>query len=90
MGGQLAKQGPVVSKMESPPAYMENPYGVTVTYTSISLEHGEELCWITGGDLQLPEGLNVYDEEKRSWMIGIPWDEQEEECNAMHVGIIAT
>ena len=90
VGGQLAKQGPVVSKMEPPPAYMENPYEMTVTYTSVSLEHGEELCWITGGDLQLPEGLNVYDEEKRSWMIGIPWDEQEEEWNVKHVGIIAT
>ena len=42
-----------------------------ITYTRIELPEGEELCYTTDEDIQIPDGLNVYDEEKRSWLVGI-------------------
>jgi len=59
-----------------------------LAYTKIELGYGEELCYTTDPELDLPDGLNVYDEEKGAWIIGIPWDSMEHEWNAKHVGLI--
>jgi len=35
-----------------------------ITYTRVELENGEELYYTTDPGIQLPEGLNIYDEEQ--------------------------
>ena len=55
-----------------------------ITYTRVALEGGEELCYTMDPGVDLPEGLNVFDEGRRVWILGIPWDKKEQEWENKH------
>ena len=60
-----------------------------ITYVQLEIKPGEELCVTTEPLSQIPEGLNVYDEGLKTWVIGIPWDECEEKWSEKHKNVIA-
>ena len=60
-----------------------------ITYNKIDLPGGEELCYLTSGEIPPEDGLNIYDEEKKVWVIGIPWDREECEWEERHRDDIA-
>ena len=59
-----------------------------ITYTRIELQGGEELCYTTGPGIYIPEGLNIYDEGQKRWILGIPWESEEQEWERKHVHAI--
>lgn len=61
-----------------------------ITYSRIELPGGEELCYTTDSGIYLPEGLNVYDEGRRMWVLGITWDDHEQDWNRKHAHLVAT
>jgi len=61
-----------------------------ITYTKVRLRDGEELCYTVDPLVQIPEGLNVYDETRRAWVLCIPWDDCEKEWHERHANLIQT
>ena len=61
-----------------------------ITYSRIELPGGEELCYTTESGIYLPEGLNIYDEDRRMWILGIAWDNCEQEWNCKHAHLVTT
>ena len=59
-----------------------------ITYIRVEVKSGEELCYITDPTVQIPEGLNVYDEVLKRWVIGIPWDTDEHKWLKTHTKAI--
>lgn len=68
--------------------YERGNLAAMITYTRIKLRSGEELCYTVDDLPELPEGINVYDETKKVWIVGVPWDDAEKEWTEKHAGVI--
>lgn len=73
------------SKLE---AIQSHTTGKMIAYTRVELQNGEELCYTTDIKEDLPSGLNVYDEGEQSWILGIPWDREEQEWSEKHAHVV--